>query len=187
LVINSILLEQMRQGRQMERVRLPVESGTVKIDDTERLQYICVANRYGTGDCTTAILANFGLTDGALATTISHDSHNLTVVYADAASAFAAAKELERVGGGICVAKDGKVCCTLKLPIGGLMSPLPAEELVREIDELEKALSDLRGGKQDDALLRASVLALPARPGVIITDRGVVLGDDLSWIPVFEA
>ena len=186
LVINSILMEQMQQGRRIERVELPVESGIVKISDPERLQYICVANRYGTGDHTIAILSNFGLTDGALATTISHDSHNLTVVYSDSASAFAAAKELERVGGGICVAKDGKVLCTLKLPIGGLMSPLPAEELVREIDELETALSKLRGGRQDDALLRASVLALPARPGVIITDRGVVFGDDLSWIPIFE-
>ncbi len=186
VVINSVLIEQMQHGRSVERVRLPVQSGVVKNTDPERLQYVCVANRYGSGDRTVALLANFELTDGAVATTISHDSHNLTVVYSDSASAFTAAKELERVGGGICIAKGGKVLYTLQLPIGGLMSPLPVEELVREIDELEKALCGLRGGKKDDALLRASVLALPTRPGVIITDRGIVCGDDLSWIRVFE-
>ncbi len=186
LVINSNLVEQMQQGGKAEREKLPVRSGVVQIPDTERLQFVCVANRYGTGERTIALLSKFYLTDGALATTISHDSHNLTVVYTDTASAYAAAKELERVGGGICVAKNGEVLCTLQLAIGGLMSPLPADALVREIDKLEQALSELRGGRKDDALLRASVLALPARPGIIITDRGVVRGDDLSWIPVFE-
>lgn len=185
VVINASLAEQLRPDYRVERASLPVRGGMVRIDEPDRLQYICVANRYGTGGKTIAVVSNFGLARGAIATTISHDSHNLTVVYADTASAFAAAKELERVGGGICVADNGKVVYTLPLPIGGLMSPLPAEELVAEIDRLEDALSELRSGKRDDVLLRASVLALPARPGVIITDRGVVWGNDLSWIPVF--
>ena len=186
VVINSNLMEQMQNGRSIERVRLPVRGGVAENNDPVRLQYVCVANRYGSGDHTVALLSNFDLIEGAVATTISHDSHNLTVVYCDTTSAFTAAKELERVGGGICIAKAGKVLYTLQLPIGGLMSPLPAAELVREIDELEKALCQLRGGKKDDALLRASVLALPTRPGVIITDRGIVCGDDLTWIRVFE-
>ena len=186
VVINADLAEQLSPDYRAQRASLPVRNGKVRIDDPERLQYICVANRYGAGGRTIAVVSNFGLTSGALATTISHDSYNLTVVYTDSASAFAAAKELERVGGGICVAKDGKVVDTLRLPIGGLMSPLPVEELAAEIDRLEDALSELRSGKRDDVLLRASVLALPARPGVIITDRGVVFGDDLSWIPVFD-
>lgn len=187
LVINSNLIEQMQQGGRITRERLPVRSGVVQIPEPERFQFVCVANRYGTGGRTIALLSNFFLCDGALATTISHDSHNLTVVYSDSDSAYAAAKELERVGGGICVAKKGKVLCTLRLPIAGLMSPLPAEELVQEIGKLEQALSELRGGIMDDALLRASVLALPARPGIIITDRGVVRGSDLSWVPVIES
>jgi len=186
VVINADLVEQLRPDYRAKRAILPVRDGVVRIDDPKRLQYICVANRYGAGGRTVAVVSDFGLTNGALATTISHDSHNLTVVYTDTASAFAAAKELERVGGGICVAKGGTVVYTLPLPIGGLMSPLPAEELTAEIGRLDDALSDLRSGKRDDVLLRASVLALPARPGVIITDRGVVWGNDLSWIPVFD-
>jgi adenine deaminase len=60
---------------------LSVKDGFVEIDDLTQLQYICVLNRYGSGGKTIALLRDFGLTHGAIASTVSHDSHNMTVIY----------------------------------------------------------------------------------------------------------
>ncbi len=185
VVINTNLREQMRSKQAVERAKLPIKDGFVEIEDTKKLQYICVANRYGTGSKTIAVASNFGLTEGAMATTVLHDSHNLIVIYADQASGYAAVKELERIGGGMCLAKNGEAYFTLPLPIGGLMSPLPAEDIAPQIQKLHHEFRQNSESENPDMLLGISVLGLPVRPGYVITDIGIVNGDDLSFVPVF--
>ena len=129
--------------------------------------------------------SNFGLTEGAMATTLLHNSHNLIVIYADPASGYAAVKELERIGGGMCLAKNGEAYFTLPLPIGGLMSPLPAEDIAPQIQTLHHEFRQNSESENPDMLLGISVLGLPVRPGYVITDIGIVNGDDLSFVPVF--
>lgn len=174
----------MRPGQPLVYGKLPVKDGCVDLSGHPELTSVCIVNRYGSGDKTIVPALHFELT-GAVASTISHDSHNLTVCYSDPESAYAAAKELERVGGGMCVARDGKVIATLPLPVAGLMSPLPCKELAEQIDAFGEALASI-SKNADDMLLRIAILALPVRPGYIITDRGVVSGDTQRFVPVFE-
>lgn len=167
-----------------EWMDLPVRDGCVCLDGHDDLQFVCIANRYGSGDKTVAVLRSFGLREGAMATTVSHDSHNFTVFYRDIHSAFACAKAIKKMRGGTCAAKDGKVLSSLPLPIAGLMSPLTCESLSLQIDATQNALRSLC----DDTfqILMLSVFALPVLPGLILTDRGMVDGLSQKFVSLFE-
>ena len=174
----------MRPGQPAVYEKLPVKNGFVDLSGRPDLRYVTVVDRHGHGTKTIVAASHF-LVDGAIASTISHDSHNLTVCYSDKESAYAAARELERVGGGMCVAKGGKVVATLPLPVAGLMSPLPCAQLASDIAAFNRSLSDIcQDG--DDMLLRIAVMALPVRPGYILTYMGVVNGDEQTFTPLFK-
>ena len=158
--------------RSGEWVTLPVENGCVSLAEHPQLQFISVVNRYGAGSRSIAVTRDFALREGAIATTISHDSHNFTVVYRDAASAFACLERLSQEGGGLCAARAGVCEACLPLPYGGLMSGLPCETLARRIEEIQAVMQSLCGAPF--SLLDLSVYSLPVVPGLVITDRGVV-------------
>lgn len=174
----------MVPGQPLVYTKLQVKDGYAEVNKEEGQTQVCIVNRYGSGDMTIVAATNFEV-EGAIASTISHDSHNLTVCYSDIESAYAAARELERVGGGLCVAREGKVVATLPLPVAGLMSALPCKELAPQIDAFGEALASI-SKNSDDMLLRIAIMALPVRPGFIITDRGVVDGDSQQFVPLFK-
>ena len=126
------------------------------------LCFVAICNRYGSGDKSIAVYRGFGLEKGAVASTISHDCHNFTVVYKDPADAFAAAKELARVGGGVTAVENGAPISTLALPVAGLMSESPVEPLAAKTQETEKAIATLCYGKEG-MLLKTAVMALARR------------------------
>ena len=164
---------------------LPVRDGFVDISGDPALCFVSVCNRHGAGDSTIAVYRNFGLDKGAIASTISHDSHNFTVVYKDPRDAFAAAQELTRTGGGITAVADGAVVQTLVLPVAGLMSTLAIAPLAAQVEQVEAAIAQLCGG-QNDMLFRTMVLlSLPCMPRAVVTDRGVYHGGQSRFIPVF--
>ena len=160
----------------------PVVDGKVIIPDLDTNQFISVINRHGSGDMTTVICSDFNLKHGCVASTISHDSHNMTIAYRNSEDAYVAAKELERIGGGMCFVENGEVKYSLPLPVAGLMSDLKANEIASQIkimDNWVKYASD----NESPMLLAIAILALPVRPGIIITDRGVIRGETLKFIP----
>jgi len=164
---------------------LPVVNGYVDLSQAdEPMSTIAIINRHGAGDKTIVPAINF-MCDGALGSTISHDSHNMTLLYNDVESAMAVARELERVGGGMCVAYKGEVIATLPLPVAGLMSTLPCQEQAAAIDAFAEKLSTVCKDA-DGMLLRIAVMALPVAPGYVLTDRGVVNGASQEFIPQFK-
>ena len=167
-----------------EWVELPVMDGCVSLEGHDDLHFVCIANRYGAGDKSIAVLRCFGLREGAMATTISHDSHNFTVVYRDIESAYACAEEMKRVGGGMCAAKGGKVISTLALPVAGLMSYHPCEEVSREIEQTQSVMASLCDNSF--SILALVVFALPVLPGLILTDRGMVDGLSQKFVNIFQ-
>ena len=164
---------------------IPVVNGKVVIPNLEENQFISIVNRYGSNDITTVICSDFNLKHGCVASTISHDSHNMTIAYRDENDAYVAAKALEEVGGGMCFVENGEVKYILPLPVAGLMSFLPAEELAPKIEEMNKWVM-YASDNQSPMLLAIAILALPVRPGIIITDKGVIRGETLQFIPQFK-
>lgn len=163
----------------------PNENGKLIIPDLDKYQFLAIVNRYGNGNITKVVCSDFNLKHGCVASTISHDSHNMTIVYRNPQDAYIAAKELERVGGGMCFVEDGEVKYTLPLPVAGLMSDLPANEIAEKIKEMDKWVSYASNG-ESPMLLAIAILALPVRPGIIITDMGVIRGETLQFVPLEE-
>ena len=126
--------------------------------------------------------AFIGLRAGALASTISHDSHNFTVSYHDPKDAFRAAEILRACGGGICVI-DGEQETHIALPAAGLMSQKPCAEVAGEIAAVQSALDVISDGQL--TLLATAIMALPVLPSVVITDMGLVNGANQTFVPVF--
>ena len=159
--------------------KFPIVNGYVTIDDTDTYQYLAIVNRYGNGGITKVICSDFNLKRGCIASTISHDSHNMTIVYKNVEDAYVAAKALEQHGGGMCYVENGEVKYILPLPVAGLMSPLTAFRLTPEIEEMNKWVME---ASDSPMLLAIAILALPVRPGIIITDKGIIRGETLQFI-----
>ena len=152
---------------------LPVKDGLVDISGDPDLCYAIVINRYGKGTWAQGIVRGFGLERGADGSTVSHDCHNLTIVYRTPADGFAVFAKLRECGGGIACAAAGEVLCTFPLPVGGLMSNLPWEQVAAQSVAMKKALRQV-GLQQKNPLLRIATLALPVIPKVKISDLGLV-------------
>ena len=164
-------------------VELPVENGRIVLG--EEMAYVAVLNRYGKGTKALGIVKNFGLEVGAVASTVSHDSHNLTMVYFDPKDAMVAANELIACGGGMTAVKDGEVLNTLRLEVGGLMTKLDAEELTVEAAKMKEIERGMGITVPVNPLLRIVSLALPVVPYVKLTDLGMVDTTNQTMIPLF--
>ena len=169
--------------RHIEPLTLPVKDGEVSIEGHEDLCYVCVINRHNLHNKTIAVMKDFGLREGALGSTIAHDSHNLTLVYKNREDAFTVLKKLEECGGGMALVSLGKLRSILPLPAAGLMSDKPAEEVNKELTAFQDAYYQMMDA--DANLQSISLMSLTALPGVIITDMGLADGITQQFVPVF--
>jgi len=143
--------------------------------DTERdiLKLVVVERHKASGNIGLGFVKGFGLKDGALGSSIAHDSHNLVVVGTNDQDIFTAIKEIERLQGGLVVAAGGRIQGSLALPIAGLLSEEPLEAVVAKLEELERAASTL-GCVLPSPFATLSFLALPVIPDLRLTDKGLV-------------
>lgn len=162
---------------------LPIINGKIDISNDPELSFASVCNRHGSCDKTIAVIRDFSLTRGAVASTISHDSHNFCVIYKDPQDAYLAAEELRRTGGGMTVISEGEISATLALPVAGLMSLLPIEKLSAEVAALDKAIREVCGGQS--IFNKIALLALVVLPGTLISDKGIIDGSSQKIMPVF--
>lgn len=162
---------------------ITVTNGALDISGRPDLCYVAVLNRYGAGNSAIGVLKGFGLTKGAAATTVSHDSHNLTLIYKDPVLAAEVGNRLIACGGGLAAAENSGQIKLVELPIGGLMSTLSAEELTPVIHAFEQALPALFGGIPTP-LLKLVVLTLPVIPEIRVTDLGIVNTISQEFIPL---
>lgn len=164
---------------------LPVEEGYLKLND-EDLKYVAVVNRHeGHDTIGLGVVRGFGTKTGALASTVSHDSHNLTIVFDTPENALIAANELISCGGGMCAVKDGEILHTLQLPLAGLISLKPAEELAVDNAKMKDANRALGLVDMENPLLRIVTLALPVIPNVKMSDLGMIDVLKKEIIPLF--
>jgi len=169
------------------RAELPAQDGQVRADPARDLLKVAVFDRHtASGRIGLGLASGFGLTRGALATTVAHDAHPLVVVGASDADMEAAARSVIASGGGQAVVADGQVVARLALPLAGLLSPEPAEKVAVAEASLRAAAHDL-GSRLPDPFATLSFLALPVIPSLRITDEGLVDVDRFEPVPLFES
>jgi adenine deaminase len=155
------------------------------VADPERdLAEIAVVERHhATGRVGLGLVRGFGLRSGAFASTVAHDAHNLVVVGVDDASMRACAERLQELGGGIAVARDGAVRGELALPVAGILSDAPVEEVVAGLEALQDMLRE-QGVADPAPFMTLSFLALSVIPALKITDRGLVDVERFELVPL---
>jgi len=150
------------------------QDGDKRPDPARDLVKIAVIERHGiNGNIATGFVKGFGLQRGAIASTVCHDHHNIAVVGVDYDDMARAATRLGEIEGGLVVVEGGKVLAELALPVAGLMSLAPFEEVRAQLEELRAAAKSLGVGLQEP-FLQLAFLALPVIPRLKITDRGLV-------------
>ena len=163
---------------------LPMRDGKVMADPERDILKLAVIERHGVrGSIGVGFVKGLGLTKGAIASTVAHDSHNLLVAGCDDESMLGAAKEVARMGGGEVVWSEGQVLAGLPLPVGGLMSTGPAEAVAEAHRALRESAAQL-GSALDDPFMQLSFLALPVIPDLKLTDLGLVDVPGFSFVPI---
>jgi adenine deaminase len=143
---------------------------------------VAVVARHGVNDnIGVAFVHGFGLKRGAIASSVGHDCHNITVVGADEADMAVAVNRLADIEGGFCVVEGGQVIAELALPVAGLMSLLPFDDVRRALIPLRAAAKSL-GVVLPEPFLQVAFLPLPVIPHLKITDRGLVDVDRFEFV-----
>jgi len=169
--------------------QIVTERGTVQGKNIARLlaegklcMLAVIERHHATGNIGVGLLRGYGLQNGAAATTVAHDSHNLIVAGTNAKDMFEAAQELIRVQGGYTLVREGKVVDTLPLPICGLMSDAPAEELITRLDEITEKAWAMGVPRDIDAFITLSFMALPVIPKLRVTDMGMFDAEHFTFL-----
>lgn len=156
---------------------------TVKIDAQKHFLYddsvdilpIYVFERHkGTGNIGKGLIEGYGLKNGAIASTIAHDSHNLIVIGDNTSNIKIAVEKIIEIGGGLVIVKDGKVRGYLPLDIAGIMSSQALETVSKVQEELNNiAIEELKVNEGVNAFMTLAFMALPVIPELKITDKGL--------------
>jgi adenine deaminase len=159
-----------------------VRAGEVLADAARDHAKIAVVERHlGTGRIGRGLVKGFGLQRGALATTLSHDAHNLVVVGMSDSAMATAARRLANIGGGIVAVDGAEVLAELPLPVAGILSDAPLAEVVERSHAIVAAAEQLGCGIEAPFQLLA-FLALSVIPSLKLTDRGLVDVDTFELV-----
>jgi adenine deaminase len=163
---------------------LPARAGEASADPGRDLAKIAVVERHlGTGRAGIGFVRGFGLQRGALASSVAHDAHNVVVVGMNDASMAAAVRRLANRGGGIVVVDGAEVLAELPLPVAGLLSDAPLQEVVDASHALIDAAKKL-GCTLESPFQHLAFLALSVIPSLKLTDRGLVDVDRFELVPL---
>ncbi|TXT62786.1 MAG: putative Adenine deaminase 2 [Promethearchaeota archaeon] len=161
---------------------IPIANGTL---DTSGYTMICVINRYGKSNkAVKGLIKGFSIKNGAIASTVAHDSHNFTVIGSNPNDMLLAAKSVIDSKGGIASFKNGNKLAHIGLPIGGLMSDAPINNISNSIKQYRNALDNL-GLDSSNPLLHFVVFSLPSVPGPKVTDLGLWDDQKGELVPLF--
>ncbi|QRM56347.1 adenine deaminase [Sinorhizobium sp. BG8] len=164
------------------RYRLPGRGNQTTVDLDRDIIKVAVIERHGkNGNHANGFVQGFGLKKGAIASTVGHDSHNICVVGVDEDDMAAAANRLREIKGGFVVVEDGKVTGEIALPVAGLMSLEPYEQVRDTLHHLRQAAYRL-GATLEEPFLQLAFLPLPVIPHLKISDKGMVDVDRFELI-----
>ncbi|MDO5532842.1 adenine deaminase C-terminal domain-containing protein, partial [Sutterella sp.] len=160
--------------------------GRVMLEKNPGLLKLVVLERHrATGRHGVALLdRRYGLRNGAIATSIAHDSHNIVVAGDSESDMAAAVRAVEAMGGGIAMVSSGDVLASLPLPVGGLMSDAAPSEVAASLRDLIALARDHFGiWEKADAFMTLSFLALPVIPKLKLTADGLFDAEKFTFVP----
>jgi adenine deaminase len=161
-----------------------VEDGFAVADTENDVLKIAVVERHlATGRVGLGFVKGFGLERGAIASSLAHDAHNIVVVGADDGDMARAVQRLAETGGGLVVIADRGVQAELPLPVAGILSDAPFEEVVELSDACLAAVREL-GCEFPAPFQTLSFLALSVIPKLKITDRGLIDVEAFDIVPL---
>lgn len=144
---------------------------------------LCVVERHRmTGNISIAPLKGFGIKNGAIATTVAHDSHNIIVAGDNDDDIIIAINYLKEIQGGYVIVSNGKVIAHLSLQVAGLISTLQAEEVQETTDNMLEIARNMGVPKYVDPFITLSFMALPVVPQIRLTDLGLFDVEEFKFI-----
>ncbi len=163
----------------------PIRNGRLGTDpDRDLLKLAVVERHHQSGRIGLGLVQGFGIKKGALASTVAHDCHNLVLLGVSEEDMLAAARHLVELGGGSAVVAEGKILADLPLPVAGLISTAPLEEVAQAHGHLREAYRSL-GGTLADPFMTLSFLSLEVIPALKLTDLGLVDVNRFQVVPLF--
>ncbi|WFA07836.1 adenine deaminase [Tissierella sp. Yu-01] len=162
-----------------------VQQGVAQPDLSNDMLLIACVERYGRGNkIGKAFVKGFGLSDGAFAESVAHDTHNIIVTGTNYRDMQVAVNKVIEMGGGIAVAKRGRVISEMRLPVGGLITDeLDGHEVSRKIAEVENIITRDLGCIIHSPLMHLSFLSLSTSPTWKITDKGLIDVNNFKILP----
>jgi adenine deaminase len=162
-----------------------IENGKIVADVGRDILKLAVIERHrATGNVGVAFVRGFKLKQGAIASTVAHDAHNVIVAGTNDADMLFAIQQLERLQGGQVAVAGGKAKAELPLPIAGLVSDQPLQKVIERMDHLNSAVAAF-GCDLDAPLMTLSFLALSPIPELKLTDQGLIDATHLRHTSLF--
>ncbi len=141
--------------------------------DRDILKLAVIERHNNTGDKSVGFIKGIGLKRGAIASSVSHDSHNLIVIGTNERDMAIAAKHICRLGGNVVVV-DGEVIAEMALPIAGIMSDLDGEEIAKANEKVRASVYELGVNRSVEPFMNMAFVSLPVIPSLKMTALGLV-------------
>lgn len=178
VIPNSIVTKERKE-------KVTVEKGEFRISpENDQLKITVIERHAASGHVGVGIVKGFGLKSGALATSISHDSHNIIATGTSDKDILAAVSHVIQSNGGMAVVQAEKVLASLPLPVAGLMADGSYRQVHEQLNLLNHALDALGAPKHFNPFLTLSFLALPVIPALKITEKGLFDFHSFSHVKV---
>ena len=156
------------------------------IDVDKDIIKIAVIERHkNTGHKGVGYIKGIGIKNGALAGSVSHDSHNLIVIGSSDEDMCIAANHIKKIGGGLCVVKEGKVISEVRLPVAGLMSTESAANIAKANEDLRESAKELGVYDNIEPFMNMAFVSLPVIPVLKMTTQGLVNVSEFKRVDLF--
>ena len=153
--------------------------------DQDILKLAVIERHKNTGHKGVGFIKGIGIKNGALAGSVSHDSHNLIVIGSSEEDMVIAANHIKKIGGGLCVVSEGKVTSELRLPVAGLMSTNSAAEIAKANVELRESAEKIGINEGIEPFMNMAFVSLPVIPVLKMTTQGLVNVNDFKRVDLF--
>ncbi|KGA96258.1 adenine deaminase [Alkalihalobacillus alcalophilus ATCC 27647 = CGMCC 1.3604] len=176
----SIITEHLKE-------EVDVEDGLFKSSvEKQLLKQVVVERHHNLGHVGVGIVQGIPLKEGAIVSTVAHDSHNIVACGVDDKSLYTAITHVRDIRGGIAVIKGDEILASLPLELAGLMSLKPFEEVYARLKKIDRALEEIGFEGGWNPFITLSFLALPVIPALKLTDRGLFDVTNFTHIGIQE-